>query len=77
MSRPENKAPKLPPESNSPLAETKCSRQTPPSGGYLLTAGKSPVARECVVEDAVKIGPVSFPKIISEHSGDAGPTERA
>ena len=59
ISRPENKAPELPPESNSPLAETKCSRQTPPIGGYLTNLRKSRFARDCVVADPVGIEPVS------------------
>jgi hypothetical protein len=33
-------APKQLPESNSPLAETECSRQTPPIGGYLTNLRK-------------------------------------
>ena len=40
ISRPENEAPKHPAEANSPLAETKYSRQTPPTGGLFAARGE-------------------------------------
>ena len=45
--------------SNTLLAETERSRQRPPTWGHLLSAGKFPLARECVVADAVVFEPVS------------------
>jgi hypothetical protein len=47
---PETKAPEHPHKSDCRFAETVCPRKTPPNRAYLRGFGKSPVARECVVD---------------------------
>ena len=57
--RAEIKAPKQRLDSETPSTETKRARVSPPIGGFWNADGKSLVARECVVADAVCIEPVS------------------